>query len=73
MCNITEKKKDREKKNMISWMSWFQVDLTSVKTTLQVKEKGLVILKVARSILVIIEQPPLSEALSEAHGVSSPC
>lgn len=49
------------------------MDLTSVKTTLQVKEKGLVILKVARSILVIIEQPPLSEALSEAHGVSSPC
>lgn len=48
------RKKDREKeKYMISWMIWFQVDLTSVKTTLQVKEKGLVILKVAGSILVI--------------------
>lgn len=54
-------------------MIWFQVGLTSVKTTLQVKEKGLVILKVARSILVIIEPPPLSDALAEALGVSSPC
>lgn len=52
MSNYREHyRREREKreggKNMISWMIWFQVDLTSVKTTLQVEEKGLVILKVA--------------------------
>lgn len=44
-----EKKREggEKKKNVISWMIWFQVVLASVKTTLQVEEKGLVILKVA--------------------------
>lgn len=44
--HVREKRKGG-RGSMISWMIWFQVDLTSVKTTLQVEEKGLVILKVA--------------------------
>lgn len=72
MCNITEKKTGRKRKNyMISWIIWFQVDLTSVKTTLQVKEKGLVILKVAHSILAITAATTLWSAFRSARCLFS--
>lgn len=51
--HVQYNRKNRWKKIHHFLNDLIQVGLTSVKTTLQVKEKDLVILKVAHSILVI--------------------